>query len=119
MAQFLLAVHHSFAEPPPDPAEMEAMFADVDAFNTALQDAGAWVFAGGLTPPDAAKVVRVTTDRAHVDPGPFTPAEIQLGGFWVIDVTDEATALGFAVRAARATRRPVEVRAFQAMPDDA
>lgn len=47
------------------------MFADVEAFNEKLRDSGAWVFAGGLQPPDTATVVRIEPDNAVLTDGPF------------------------------------------------
>ena len=51
MTQYLLSVHHPTRTPMPEPDEMAATFADVDAFNQELQGSGAWVFAGGLEAP--------------------------------------------------------------------
>ena len=47
MAQYLLAVHNADAFHLP-PEEMLQSFADTGAFNARLEDAGAFVFAGGL-----------------------------------------------------------------------
>ena len=59
MKQYMLSVHGTHGEPPPPADEMQQVFADVDAFNDEIQAAGAWVFAGGLTDPSDATVVRV------------------------------------------------------------
>ena len=57
MKQYLLSVYH-----PEDyglePEAMEKIRADVGAVNVELQQAGAWVFAGGLYPASTATVVR-------------------------------------------------------------
>src|SRR3954451_4823623 len=50
MTQYLLSVWHDGDVEMPDPETMERMFAQVDAFNAEVQEAGAWVFAGGLHP---------------------------------------------------------------------
>ena len=49
MKQYLLAVHAAEATPP---EQVEQAYQDVNAFNAELQEQGAWVFAGGLYPPD-------------------------------------------------------------------
>jgi hypothetical protein len=50
MTQYLLSVWHDGDFELPDPVVMKETIAQVDAFNSELQTAGAWVFAGGLTP---------------------------------------------------------------------
>jgi len=49
MKQYLLSVYHPEGWIP-EPAVMDKIMADVDALNIELQQAGAWVFAGGLHP---------------------------------------------------------------------
>lgn len=116
MKQYLLAVHGVDGEAAPAPEVVEAMFRDVDAFNTTLQEAGAWVFAGGLQPADVATVVRVQEGRVVTTDGPFAEAKEHLGGFWVIRCADLDAALEWAAKGAAACQGPVEVRPFQ---DDA
>ncbi|MDV3220422.1 YciI family protein [Intrasporangium sp.] len=111
MTQYLLAVHHRDGYPTPGPADdMEAVFAAVDRFNTRLQDLGKLVFAGGLVPPDQAKVADGTT----VTDGPYSEAKEVLGGFWVIEAASLDEALDIARDGSVACANPVEVRAFQA-----
>ena len=114
MTHYLLAVHTIEDEAPWDAAAMERAYRDVDAFNQEFQAAGAWVFAGGLEPPDRAAVVRSRDGDTLVTDGPFAESKEQIGGFWVIDVADRDTALDWAARATIACQRPVEVRPFQA-----
>ena len=111
MTQYLLAVHHSPDAPPPPPAEMQKAFRQVDAFNEELQAAGAWVFGGGLHPPDIATVVRVENGEAITTDGPFAETKEQLGGFWIITAPDLEAAKG-----STACMGPVEVRPFQDEP---
>ena len=42
----------------------------------------------------------------------------QLGGFWVINAADRASALDWAAKGSAACGGPVEVRAFQEIPED-
>jgi hypothetical protein len=113
MTQYLLSVHMVDGEPEPAPEEIEKAYADVDTFNTKLQDQGAWVFAGGLHPADTATVVRVEDGEVLMTDGPFPEAKEQLGGFWVIEAADLDAALALAAEASTACQAPVEVRPFQ------
>ena len=63
MTQYMLSVNHVEGEPMPSGEDMQRVFDDVDRFNTELQDAGAWVFAGGLMP-------RETVDHRRQPRGP-------------------------------------------------
>ena len=113
MPQYMLSVNHVEGEPVPDEATMQQMFADVDAFTAEVQEAGQWVFAGGLHPRETATVVDATGHEVLVTDGPFAEAKEWLGGFWVIEVDDLDAALALAARGSAACRGKVEVRPFQ------
>jgi hypothetical protein len=121
MSQYFLSLPHDSAEEPimasMDPAELQALFAEVDAFNTGLKDAGAWVFAGGLNPPSTATTVDNTGDTALLTDGPFVEAKEYLGGFWIIEAENEDAAIEWTKQASRALQSRVEVRALQERPD--
>ena len=116
MAQYLLSVHGVEGGSYATPEEMEQAFRDVDALNAEIQAAGAWVFAGGLMPPATARVVRRKDGALLRTDGPYLESKEHIGGFWVIDVADEATALAWADKATVACQNPVEVRPFQEDP---
>ena len=116
MKQYLLAVHYVEGQEMPAPEVVEQMHQGVEAFNQQMRDSGAWVFAGGLTPPDTATVVTVQGGDAMITDGPFPESKEQLGGFWVLKAPDLDAALELAKRASAACQGPVEVRPFQ---DDA
>lgn len=116
MSQYLLSVYMVEGEEDPTPEVMESMYAQVDAFNTELQESGAWVFAGGLHPADTASVVDATKDTPTVTDGPFAEAKEQIGGFWVIEANDLDVAIELAKRASAACLGAVEVRPFQDDP---
>ena len=116
MTQYLLSVWGTDGEPEPAGKEIEQAYADTDALNTELRDAGAWVFAGGLHPREAATTVRLRDGEPVSTDGPFAETKEHLGGFWVIEAADLDAALDWARRAAVACGSPVEVRPFQ---DDA
>lgn len=113
MTQYLLSVWPDWEIGMPEPAVMERMYAQVDAFNAELQSAGAWVFGGGLHPPASATVVRVADGGVSMTDGPYAEAKEQIGGFWIITAPDLDAALAWAHKGAVACEGPVEVRPFQ------
>src|SRR5256886_5622381 len=88
MKQYLLAVHSVEGEPTPSAEDTQTAYAQVDKVNDELRAAGAWVFGGGLLPPDSATVVRVTNGTTTMTDGPFAETKEQLGGFWGIPCAD-------------------------------
>jgi hypothetical protein len=113
MRQYLLAVHMVEGEPTPPEDQIQQAYKAVDAFNTELQAAGNWVFAGGLHPPSTATVVRSQGGQVVTTDGPFAETKEQLGGFWVITAPDLDAALAWAAKGSGACGQPVEVRPFQ------
>ena len=114
MPQYLISVWHDaeyetdFSTP-----EAQARVAQVGAFNDNLQQAGAWVFAGGLRPASSATVVRSTDGDVSMTDGPYAETKEQMGGFWIIAATDLDAALDWAAKAAAACGGPVEVRPME------
>lgn len=117
MPTYLLSVHHREGDDVPTGAEMQRAFAQVDELNDRLRSEGAWVYAGGLEPPDAARVVRGEGDATVVADGPAVRSAEHLGGFWIVDVEDRDTATAWARRASAACLNPVEVRPFADFSD--
>ena len=114
MTQYMLSVHHVEGEPMPGGEDVQRAFEDVDRFNTELQDAGVWVFAGGLMPRGTSTTVDNTGSEAIVTDGPFAETKEWLGGFWIIEAPDLDAALAWARKGSAACQGPVEVRPFQA-----
>jgi hypothetical protein len=84
---------------------------DVDraahAVTKEAQDAGVWVFGGGLTNHEEASMVAID---GSVTGGPFTQSRQYLGGFAVVDVPSRDEALRWAAKFAVACRCAQEVR---------
>ena len=120
MTQYLLSVHSVEGAPTLTREEIAPIHAAVGAVNAELQAAGAWVFAGGLHPPDTATVVR-TSEQGDVmmTDGPFVEGKEHIGGVWVIEAPDLDAALAWAAKATAACRQPVEVRPFQDVTPEA
>ncbi len=113
MSQYLMSVYYEEGVEDPSPDVIQKMYADVDAFNKKMEDAGVWVFGGGLEKPEASKVVSGKSDGIVVTDGPFPEAKEQIGGFWIIEVENIDAALEWARGATVACQGPVEVRPFQ------
>jgi hypothetical protein len=118
MQQYLLSVQLvDDGTPPPSPEEIQPTYEAVNAFNVRLQDAGAWVFAGGLYPPSTATVVRVQGGETLITDGPFAEGKEYLGGILIIKAPDLDAALEWGKKATRATTLPIEVRPFNGEVD--
>jgi hypothetical protein len=119
MKQYLMSVYLvDDGTPPPSPEQMQPVYERVAAFNTEVQAAGRWVFAGGLEPPSTATVVKSEGGETLIADGPFAEAKEHIGGFWVIKAEDLDDALAWAARGSQACGGPVEVRPFQDEPED-
>ena len=113
MTQYLLSVHSGPDDYARSLEEMQPAFEAVDRFNTKAQEAGVWVFAGGLMPGDTARTVDATGTEPAVTDGPYLETKEWLGGFWVFELPDDDAALQWATEASVACAGKVEVRPFQ------
>ena len=113
MKQYLLAVYSAEGGQDVPPEEIQRSYQAVDAFNSEVQAAGAWVFAGGLHPSSTATVVRAQGGQVITTDGPYAETKEQIGGFWVIKAADLDAALDWAAKGSAACGWPVEVRPFQ------
>ena len=111
MAQYLLAVRYTY--PLELPAEeFQRLCADVPALDAKMEEAGVFVFHGGVL-PESATVVRQSGDDFLITDGPYAETKEHLGGFWIIDVADLDAALEWAKLATVAHRVPIEVVPFE------
>lgn len=117
MTQYMLSVFDTPEAEELSPEDIERLYADVEAVNVQIREAGAWVFGGGLEPADTATVVNVSNDATVMTDGPFAETKEQIGGFWIIEAADLDEALDWAAKATRACRGAVEVRPFQQEPE--
>jgi hypothetical protein len=76
------------------------------------EDAGVWVFGGGLKDHEEASMVAID---GMVTDGPHSETKQYLGGFAVVDVPSREEALEWAAKFAVACRCAQEVREF--VPD--
>ncbi|HAG62849.1 MAG TPA: hypothetical protein DCL70_02020 [Kocuria sp.] len=121
MTDYMLAVHH---EPGvqdagavySSPADMERAVTAVAAFNEHLQSSGRLAYAGGLTPPEAARTVDATGQHSEnplIAHGTVSDVGPILGGFWIVRAETPDEALDDARTASSACGRPVELRPLE------
>jgi hypothetical protein len=112
--QYLISVYQPDGEPPAD-VDLEAVMRDVDNLQKEMQEAGVWVFAGGLHAPDTATVLRADGGKLVTTDGPYLEGKEHLGGFTIIDVEDLDAALDWGRRTAHViSPLAIEVRPFAA-----
>jgi hypothetical protein len=112
MKQYMLSVCYPAGGTKPPPDALQRIMRDVNAVHAEMQAAGAWVFGGGLAPPDSATVLRHQGGEIVLTDGPFIESKEQIGGFSVIKAADLDAALGWGRKLARAIGTPIEVRPF-------
>ena len=98
------------------PTEQEQGLAAYNAYTEALREAGVLAGANRLAPDATAATVRVANGRSQVLDGPYAEAKEQLGGYYLIDVPDQDTALSWAARCPGASHGIVEVRPVWSEP---
>jgi hypothetical protein len=110
MTQYLLALYRDYAVPI-SPERTQQVWAGVNALGDKLEDAGAFVFKGGMHGgPESATVVRQSGGDVLITDGPYTETKEHLAGFWIINAADLDAALEWARLAAAAEQRSIEVR---------
>lgn len=113
MKHYLLSVITPTDGVPPAPAEMQQIMRNVAGFHRELQEAGAWVFDGGLSAPGTATVVRAKDGDTVLTDGPYIEGKEYLGGLSIIKAPDLDAGLDWGRRAALAIGLPIEVRPFE------
>ena len=96
--------------------EMAAVSEAAHAVIRDAQDAGVWVFAGGVYPHDEVSPSVVAPDGTVTD-GPYPEGKPYIGGLSVVDVLSREEALEWAAKFAAACRCAQDVREF--LPDPA
>jgi len=113
MQQYLLSIYQPNGDEMPSASFLERVMRDVNALRREMQEAGAWVFSGGLHSPSTATVLRAQDNSIITTDGPFLEAKEHIGGFNIIKAADLDVALEWGRKLAKATTLPVEVRPFR------
>lgn len=121
MPNYLLSVYQPEGTPP-EPETLAGIMDNVARLEKEMQEAGVWVFSGGLEAPETATVLRATgevqpngtlsSDDVLLTDGPFIEAKEYLGGFTIIRADDLDEALRWGRRTAATIGLPIEVRPF-------
>ena len=117
MSKFMLLIHQDgkrWSEA--DPAVTGSIHLEYIYYTKQLIDAGAMVAGDPLQGPESARIV---SEGGVVTDGPFAETAEQLGGYYVIEVADEASAVDWAGRlpgVAKGLDR-IEVRPVAVLPD--
>jgi hypothetical protein len=93
-----------------NPAEQAEAVATYGAFTEKLKDAGVYVTSARLGPIAGAKTIQTKGGRPVTMDGPFAETKEQIGGFYLIEAPDLATACEWAARCPGAAHGAVEVR---------
>jgi hypothetical protein len=80
------------------------------AYTEALRNAGVLRGQNRLQPSTAATTVRVVEGKSRVLDGPYADTKEQLGGYFLIEVSDLDAAISWAARCPGASHGVVEVR---------
>ena len=112
MTQYLLSIYQPDGGQRPEPEVLTSIMRDVYQLRQEMKAAGAWVFSGGLCPPDTATVLRSKGSDYLTTDGPFIESKEHIGGFTIVRAPDLDSALEWGRRLARATTLPIEVRPF-------
>jgi hypothetical protein len=117
MAHYMLAAHTREEEQPDVQPEMTAeekqiAWERIGRLEVELKTAGAWVFSARLHEPGTATVVSVREGKVSMTDGPFAESKDHLAGFYLIDVPDLDSAVGWAAKVAETVGHPIEVRPF-------
>lgn len=96
--------------------QQEQGMAAYSAFTEALTKAGVLKGANRLQPASTATTVRVANGKPQVLDGPYADSREQLGGYYLIEVSDLDAALSWAARCPAASHGIVEVRPVWAAP---
>ena len=97
---------------PEQMAEMQEWFSYTDD----MASAGHLVSGEPLQGTETAKTVQIRDGETITTDGPFAETKEVLGGFYMVDVPDEATALDWARRCPLAKYGSVEVRPLMVLP---
>jgi len=84
-----------------------------------ISSRGQFISAAPLHPTSTSTSVRVRDGKRSVTDGPFAETLEQLGGYYIVDVTDLDHAINIASRIPAARRGTVEVRpVIELTPED-
>jgi hypothetical protein len=109
--QFMLILYENESTAyQPGSKEFDTMMEEFGTFTQSIIDAGQFKGGEGLQGVDAAVSVRVRDGKVERTDGPFAETREALGGYYLIEVEDLATAKAIAARLPIAKTGTVEIR---------
>ena len=84
----------------------------IDGLEREMRAANSLVFSGRLGEPSESRVVRPSNGRVRAIDGPYAETKEQIGGFYIIEVSDLDAAMDWASKVTLAIETPIEVRPF-------
>ena len=98
------------------PEEMNAAMASFASYNAKLAEAGVLAHGEPIRPSHETKTLRMEKGKPVTLDGPFAETKEQLGGYYVLDVKDEAEAVHWASQCPVLYSGVVEVRGLMGRP---
>jgi hypothetical protein len=115
--QYMLLLYASDeGRPEPGSPEMMAEMQEWFSYTDALAESGQLVGGEPLQGVDTAKTLQLRAGATTVTDGPFAETKEVLGGYYLVDVPDEQTALDWAEKCPLARYGSVEVRPLMVLP---
>lgn len=114
--QHMLLIYGDPTLPEANDAPPSSAFADWVEATRALDEAGVLLAGDGLAPADQAVSVRHRAGEELATDGPFAETKEVLLGYYLIDVPDRHSALGWAARMPIIHWGTIEVRAVMSSP---
>ncbi len=118
MAQYMLLIYGDPANAP-GPDEQEAVYAEWLNYTNSLVAAGVMVSGAPLEGTERATTVRSRNGELQTTDGPFAETQEILGGYYIVDVPDQAAAEALAAQMPNIEYGSVEVRPVVVFPDAA
>ena len=115
--QYMLLLYASDdGRPDPGSPEMMAEMQEWFSYTDAMAESGQLVGGEPLQGVDTAKTLQLRDGATTVTDGPFAETKEVLGGYYLVDVPDEQTALDWAEKCPLARYGSVEVRPLMVLP---
>lgn len=117
MRFMMLMIPKGYETADPNEVPPADRIAEMMKYNESLQKAGILLSLDGLHPPASGARVSFDAGKPMVTDGPFAEVKECLGGYWMIDVKDQATAIEWAKKCPATPNEMIEIRQVQAMED--
>ncbi|MFT7476105.1 MAG: hypothetical protein ACI81L_003053 [Verrucomicrobiales bacterium] len=116
MQYMLLLYSSNEGRPEPGSPEMMAEMQEWFAYTDEMVESGQMVGGEPLQGLETARTLQVRDGETSITDGPFAETKEVLGGYYLVDVPNEATALEWAAKCPLARYGSVEVRPLMELP---